>query len=253
MNIIEAFIKYRGQLVILISGMSGCGLTQLCKTMSDDLGLSMIGYNKYCVENYDVKVKLPSGVEMINWDTDEIVEWESFINDINKNKSKGVIAYGQSFPSSKIDNKFTPDVHIHIKISKKNLLKRRQDYNKRHQDECEKIPDQEIDLTLFNNLTYPYYMGTVQNSHITKFINGNDYIDSKDYDKKIADETFAYVTKFIEEWLNEYDRTKKTKTEEKKDTETKKKTSNYKLKDPIYDDENDDEKEESDSELESDE
>ena len=36
MNILEAYIKYNGQLIIFISGLTGCGKTKLAKKLAFD-------------------------------------------------------------------------------------------------------------------------------------------------------------------------------------------------------------------------
>ena len=47
MNIVEAYIKKRKQLIILISGFSGCGKTVIAKNISKDFNISFLNLNNF--------------------------------------------------------------------------------------------------------------------------------------------------------------------------------------------------------------
>ena len=47
MNYIEAYIKFKGQLVVFISGLSGCGKTKISKKISNSFKIKLIDQNKY--------------------------------------------------------------------------------------------------------------------------------------------------------------------------------------------------------------
>ena len=53
MNIIEAYIKFNSQLIILISGFSGSGKTLLGRNIQRDFKLQFINLNDYYKENYN--------------------------------------------------------------------------------------------------------------------------------------------------------------------------------------------------------
>lgn len=203
MNIVEAYIKFKGQMVILISGMSGSGITHLGKNISKDLNLSLISYRDYFKEDYDKKIKLPNDTEIINWDSDDIIDWDNFIQAIKGKSHSGVVAYSQSFPTSKLDE-LVVDFHINIKLSKQNLLSRRKKYAEKHDEE---FGSQET--MILNNYTYPYYLQSVSNSKITKFINANEFnnLSDDEYDEKIADESFNYLMNIIKKWIDNYHKT----------------------------------------------
>ena len=222
MNIVEAFIKYKGQLIILLSGMSGSGISTLAKTLSHDLNIKLISYKdfldqKYAEENKEkIHIHGESGdkdIDIINWDNDNVIKWLDFINAINDNKSTGVIAFGPSFPIERINNVFKEDVHIHIKLSKQNLLKRRIEHEKEHDiehnehenDEESTKKDIEMMTLIMNKFTYPYYIKSTlpENTKINKFINANEFADysKEEYNNKLADEAFSYLMHFISKWL----------------------------------------------------
>lgn len=206
MNIVEAYIKYRGQLIILVSGISGSGISHLAKNISQDLKIASLSYSKFCKKDYDEKVKLPDGTEIINWDSDDTIDWSAFNDAIKQMRRNGVVAYNQSFPLDKLDKNLQIDAHINIKLSKQNLFQRREKYIDEHQNECAKLYKLRDKLSIiFNRLTYPYYLQSINNSKITKFINANEFINLPEfeYDEKIADEAFKYLMYIINKWLNE--------------------------------------------------
>lgn len=201
MNIVEAHIKLKNQLVILISGLSGTGKTKLAKSISELFKIKFINMNDYCDKNYNKTIKLPSGVEVINWDTDDIYDWNKFNGDMDKYAKDGVIVCGVVFPKDKI--KFKLDFHIHIKLNKQNLFKKRTEYLEEHKEDCQEVGrnvDKNIEYTIFNQLTFPYYLGMAERSDITKFINANEYanLDQIVYDEKLFDDAFDYLIKGIE-------------------------------------------------------
>jgi adenylate kinase family enzyme len=204
MNVIEAYSKFKGQLVILISGMSGSGRCKLANNISRDFKIDMINHKKFFNSSYNSKVTLPNGKEVINWDSDDVINWESLNKEINEKKKRGVVVCGTSFPQNKID--FEADFHIHIKLSKENLTNKRQEYLEKHKNDADNQTDNSTESTLMNLFTYPYYLKTVTDStKIHKFINANTIITSgEDYNNKIYDETFDYIIKFIQKWLNTY-------------------------------------------------
>jgi hypothetical protein len=217
MNIVEAYIKFKGQLIILVSGLSGSGMTHLAKSISDDFKLKLVSYKDFLKKDYDKKdsVQINNTVlETVNWDTDDVIEWDSFMKEINDNKKSGLVAVCPSFPLDKIKDLFVPDVHINIKLSKQNLLKKRLEFNKN-----KNLSDEDLTI-MFNKFTFPYYLQTTDQSKtkITRFINANDFIDlpQDEYDEKVYDEAFSYLISSIARWLGEYHRTDEYKMKRSK-------------------------------------
>lgn len=199
MNIVEAYIKFHNQLVIFVSGVSGSGITHLAKILKDDLKLELVSYAPYVKKELGEQVTLPDGSTTINYDTDNTIDWDGLNKEINEKKAKGVIVYGPSFPSNKLDPNLKVDFHIRIKVPKKNLFERREKYGKSHG-----LQDPNA-LFIFNKYTFPYYLQGWETNQVTKTINVYAYVDKPDdeYDNSNADEAFEYVIGEISKWLRE--------------------------------------------------
>lgn len=193
MNIVEAFVKIKGQFIVLISGLSGSGKTKLGQNISKLFNMRLINEKNYLKKDYNEQITLPNNVKIINWDSDDVYDWKKLNHDVLENKKEGIIVVGSSFPTNKLE--FTVDFHIHIKLSKQNILKRRLQHSEKHQ----KKYNISLQQTIFNNFTYPYYIDLVSRSNITKFINSNNYMalceeaNENCYDDKIYDATFDYL------------------------------------------------------------
>jgi hypothetical protein len=180
MNVVEAYIKFNKKLVIFISGLHpGSGKTKISKNIKRDFKINYINQKDYSKKNYKKKVKLPNGKEVINWDSDESIDWDKFNNDIKKYKKKGVIVNGISFNNEKV--KIKPDFHIHLSISKKNNLIKRKELIEKDK-KYSSLDFEEIKL-IMNQLTYPYYLETLNKSNINKFINTNKFNSEQVYDQ----------------------------------------------------------------------
>jgi len=180
MNVVEAYIKNNKKLLIFISGLHpGSGKSEISKNINRDFKINCINQKDYISKNYKNKVKLPNGKEVINYDSDDSIDWDKFNKDIKKLQKKGLVVNGMSFNKDKI--KVKPDFHIHLSISKKNnLLKRKEliENDKKYSN----MDYDEIKLVM-NQLTYPYYLETLNKSNINKFINTNKYNQEQVYDQ----------------------------------------------------------------------
>lgn len=195
MNIVQAYTKFREQMIILVSGFSGSGKTKISKFLSKlfqfkyvkltEFRLSEQYYDKD--ENY---VTLKNDIKVLNWDNIYAsIDWNKFNDTINNNKKNGVIVDGFGFPTKLLN--FEPDFHIHIKINKKKLLEKREKYvNKKNINR-----DIELDKTILNQITYPIYMKLNEEPKI-KFINTNDVSD-----EKVKEDAFTYLMHAIDTWL----------------------------------------------------
>jgi len=197
MNIIEAYIKFNKQLIILISGINGCGKGEIAQDIASDFEISLIDQFKYYYEDFNEKIKLPNGTTVINWDNDNAVNWENLNKDVNEKKSKGIIIVGVSFPEDKLE--FKQDFHLHINIAKKVCYEKRKGFLEKHRDKYpEDVPEQE--LLKFNKLTFPYYLESREKNKINKWLNANKFSNDELYDQ-----SFDYLITIIQRWLDQKD------------------------------------------------
>lgn len=203
MNIIEAYIKFNGQLLIFLSGLSGCGKTSVAKSIKKGLNLEMIDQVNYYKKDYNTTITLPDGNEVLNLSTDDAFDWDKLNADIEKYKSKGLLVSGFALPEDKITSKV--DYHVHLSISKKECIERRHQYLEKHKDEFPEeyaMIDSPAEKLKLNQLVYPYYLDVTKRSKINKFININTIPE----DETVIDLVFDNIIEFIQEfiiWFNE--------------------------------------------------
>lgn len=217
MNIAEAYAKFNGQLIILISGISGSGSSELANNVSRDFKMKLVSYKKFTKPDKEIaQVSLTfdeNTVKFINWDSNDVINWKEFIKEIDSHKKTGVVAISQSFPKRMYESVFNPDFHINIKLSKQNLLKKRIEYIKRKAIKFDNNNDTQNDViitSIFNKYTFPYYLqsSSVDTTKITKYINANEYGEGEQYSHKLYDETFNYLVHMISTWLNNHNANK---------------------------------------------
>lgn len=203
MTFVDAYVKYSGQLVICITGLSGSGKTKLAHDMARDLKLYYINAHNYGVENNekiiltkkDEEGKIVDSLEVINYDTDKAFDWDKLNDDINKRKSIGVIVTGIGLPTDKIKSQV--DFHIHLKISKQLCMELRRKYIMEHKKKFPKeviMIEKGLDSQLLNRFTYPYYLDLRGRSKIDAWI-------SVDETKEVYDKAFDLLMDFFEKYL----------------------------------------------------
>lgn len=194
MNIVEAYIKINSQLVILLSGMSGCGKNDVGKFISRDFKIPLLQQIDYYKQDYNKTVILPNGESVVNLHADDAIDWNKLNTDLNRLKNNGVVLVGIALPEDKISVK--PNFHIHMSISKKACLDRRRQFIEKHKDEYPeeyKNLESSTEKLKMNQLIFPYYLEIIKRSKINKFIN----IENKT-DQDIYDEIFDYIINKIE-------------------------------------------------------
>jgi uridine kinase len=230
MNLAEKYIEINKGLIILISGLSGSNRAALAKEISSncpgrecygslgssrtilageierDFKLKMISLEDYC-EKENVKVfEVNSELKIHDWEHIDVYNWDKFNKDVNNAKEKGVVVYGDYFPTFKLD--FKPNFHIHVKLSKDNLIEKRKEYIDKNPEKCsellEIIKNNQFDL-IINKVTYPYYIEYRDKSNIDKYVNAD-----KNTSDEIYDQVFDYIIftmrKFLNEWQAEHPR-----------------------------------------------
>lgn len=199
MNIVQAYTKFKGQMIILISGFSGSGKTKLSKFLSKLFEFKYVKLNEFRLSENDYDkdenyVILKNGDKILNWDNIYAsIDWNKFNDYINNNKKNGVVVDGFGFPIKLL--KFETDFHIHIKINKKNLLEKREQYVKKKKLDR----DIELDRMILNQVTFPIYVKLNEDSKIDKFVNTNDVTE-----EKIKEDVFFYLMQMIKRWLQNF-------------------------------------------------
>ena len=183
MNVIDAYNKKYGNIVIYVIGMYGSRKTQFANTLAKDLNFVHVSRDDYVENDIDNK-------DTNNVDIDDNINWDKLKSFISSNKN--VIVSGSSLPPEKLD--VYSHFAVHIKISKQKMIDARIDFLKKH--DMLKDDSEEKIKKIMDTVTYPYYLDALKTNKINKFINGNDMKDSQ-----IEDELFSSVINFIEKKL----------------------------------------------------
>jgi len=190
MNIVEAYIKKFGQLIILVSGFSGSGKTTLAREIERDFKIKFVNLNDFFKEGYNDVVNLGHDIKVIDWDNPNAINWEKFNETIEKEKQSGIVVSGFSFPADRL--KFKYNFHINVYIKKDKLIEKRQKYLEENKDNpLNEISDERTQLMIINNLTFKHFLATKdKNAYV---IDSSELTPDEIYDK-----IFEYIIKGIE-------------------------------------------------------
>jgi hypothetical protein len=207
-TVVDAYKRINKQLIIIISGLSCVKKSYIGKKIADAFKINFLNEHYYRAEEHREKAKLKNGVDIINYDTDEAIDWDKLNDDIEKKKSEGVVVSGFAFPLDKIDSKI--DFHIHLGIKKQKCLEKRKEHLEKinsndtdkektdNSDDSKKpeVLSQENEQYKMNQYTYPYYLNIRERSKYDKQIDAN--IDDIN---EIYSNTFDEIIKLIEDKL----------------------------------------------------
>lgn len=207
MNIVEVYKSQHKQLVILLSGFSGSGKSLLGKSLVKDFNKNknekstdfvFLNLNDFYLDESEYKKIVEVGeLKVVDWDDPEAVNWEKFNKKINEIKSNGVVVSGFAFPKDKLN--FTVDFHIHIKISKDDLIKNRHEFTQEKlDDKTSRVGEigEEMEKRILNKVTFPHYLKSLESSIINKF-----YSVENGGIKKVYDDMFDYLMDLIKKKL----------------------------------------------------
>ena len=211
-NIIDAYLKYNNQFIIIISGLSGSNKSKISQKVASILNFVYLNTRDYIEKTKYEELELSNKKTVKIWHS---YNWEDIINKIkiiNKDK-KGIVICGEYFPSDKLGNLYI-DQHYHIKVSKQNLIKKRLEYINNNKDkdrdrdrDKEEFYDDETESLIINQAVYPYYLDIIQKSRINKFINVNEMIElnENEYLDKIVDIIINNIIDYIVQYLKNKD------------------------------------------------
>lgn len=204
MNIVEAYIEFNGQLVIFISGINGCRKTPLAKNIARDFKIKMLNQYNYYKNGYDKKVTLADGTEVVNWYSDDAIDWKEFNEDIDRFRTTGVIVTGMSFPPEKM--KVKSDFHVHLKISKQECINLRRNFLEENKEKFRKeyeLIGTQTEKLIMNQIIYSYNIESIKKMKIDKFVSVDDMDDDKIYDVVFDD-----IVQYIQNYLKNYNKQK---------------------------------------------
>lgn len=204
-TIADKYKETNGQFIILISGLSASGKTELGENISRDFHFKKLDTNKFYKKDFDEKIKLPNGITIVNYDTDDAFDWDEMNKAVNELKQNGVVVMGNVFPTDKLE--FKTDFHIHLKISKQELKQRRTEYIEKHP---EKNLDNETEMLRINICTYPYYLEALKRMKISKFMDVSEMKSDAIYDQ-VFDEMIKFINSNVYE-IRKVSRTKSPDT-----------------------------------------
>lgn len=191
MNILEAYIKSHGQIIILIIGLPCTNKSTFAKELGSDLNVSVIKIGDYLDKTKYVEHE-EDGFKFKLYDHKENYDWEKFNNAVNEKKSSGVIIYGNNLDVSKIN--FKVDFTFFYSMSKsmcKNVMIERKIITDGEEDQAR-------NNIYFDKMFFPMYeklkdeLKTVLK--INKFINIKPNTDTT----KICDELFNNLMDLID-------------------------------------------------------
>jgi uridine kinase len=207
MNIVEAYKSQQKQMVIMLSGFSGSGKSLLGKSLVRDINRNkgekssefvFLNLNDFYKDESEYNKIVEVGeLKVVDWDDPEAVDWEKFNMKINEIKSDGVIISGFAFPKDKLN--FYSDFHIHIKISKDDLIKNRHEFTQEKlDDKTSRVGEigEDMEKRILNKVTFPHYLKSLESSQINKSITVE-----KNEIKKVYDEMFDYLMEMIKKKL----------------------------------------------------
>lgn len=207
MNVVEAYIKFNKQMIILISGLPGSYKSEVAKNLAKDFKLSYHNLREYTKADYNTEVELPNGSKMVDWDSVDAFDWDKVNETLENEKSKGIVMVGTTFPSNYITANI--DNHSHIKISKRNYITRRHENLKKNPDKggnakLVELIDTPTESLMINKVIFPNYLQNVEKSNINKFINANE-MSADD----IYDDLFDYLlNSMVMPYINRYNKKK---------------------------------------------
>ena len=200
-NIIDAYLKYNKQFIIIISGLSGSNKSKICQKIATIINFMYLNTRDYIQKDKYEEKELSNKKTVKLWYN---YNWDEIIKKINENKNKGIIICGEYFPSDKLNNLYI-DQHYHIKLSRQNLIKKRLEYihNSNNKEKKEEFYDDETENLIINQATYPYYLDIIQKTKINKFINVNEMIelDENEYLDKIVNIIIDNIIEYIVHYL----------------------------------------------------
>ena len=102
MNILEAYIKFNKQLIIIILGLPCTNKSDIAKELCADTGFELIKINDYLIENKYNEVIVDDYTFKL-YESSSNYDYEKLNSKVNSSKSSGIILYGNYLDMEKIN------------------------------------------------------------------------------------------------------------------------------------------------------
>lgn len=160
--LVQKYLEINGQLLICISGMSGSGKSYIAEQLSNLLNIKHIDQDTFYIHPSKMpKVRLSDGKSYTNWDSEDSINLKLMNNEIDKYIKKGIIFSGFSCRNGWFDHSI--NVQIHLEITKETSYQRRYEQGK----------NQKHGAIIVNEMVYPFYLETLEQSKIDYTIDTN--------------------------------------------------------------------------------
>jgi hypothetical protein len=176
MNILQAYVKKYGQIIILILGLPCTNKSEIAKELGIDLDLKVIKINDFLIKDKYKEINI-DGLKTKVYEDPDNYNWDELNLTINELKTNGVIIYGNYLDVEKIDWQmdFTFFYYMNVRTCKKILVEKKMV----EWDESEPM------LNLyFEKFLNPLYDDIKSKIRINKFFNiKDDTTFDKSYDE----------------------------------------------------------------------
>lgn len=177
------YLKRNGQLLIVVSGLSGAGKTYQAQRLAKLLKLTHIDQDRFYKScNQMPDITFSNGIEMKNWDCLESLDFKRQNQMIDRHVRQGVIFSGFACRQHVFEHHI--DLHIHLQITPSTCYERRQYQGK---------DDPELGQLIIDELVYPFYVETLKSSRI------DHIIDANEMSKQTGIEMIKYISDLLSE------------------------------------------------------
>lgn len=194
MNILEFYINKYKQFVLLIIGLPSTGKSLIAREFKIDLHLPIININNYINTNNHIDTVIDN-ITFKLYDHENNYNWNKLNEDVNKQKTNGVILYGNYIDIDKInfniDFIFFIDMSIQkcktILLKKKNILFDDSEIN----DKNKKIN------IYFKQILKPRYDNLKLKLIVNKYMNWTDIGEKNEIFTKIYDQLYDVLMNLL--------------------------------------------------------
>ena len=197
MNIIEAYIYHKTQLIIAISGFITDKTEKIINVLCSDLKINKINLCSYYKTSFADKITFDDNTTQMDFESNDIYNWNDINNVVNNNKKNGIIIYSPYIPSEQCN--FDIDIHIHITSNKHTIFDYMDNQIKKNPDIYKALINKKNLKHYVDNIIFKRYEQNIRNMKINKFIKLND--SNNNYLDELYGNIFDYIITKIKKFL----------------------------------------------------